>query len=282
MSAVAPALSLILPANNEAAHIERCLDAVLASDFPRNDAVQIIVVPNGCRDETADIARSFQMRAQVLGWQLDVIELEQGSKLVALNAADRAVKAPLRAYLDADVIVSPALLAEITDALGGDKPVYASGAVRLSRAKSGFTRAYAQFYLQTPFMKQPAPGCGFFAMNSAGRARFGDWPAIISDDTFARLKFAPDERHEVRASYEWPLVEGVKNLIRVRRRQNAGVHELNAKFPDLLRNDAKLRFAPRAVLKAVLRHPIGTLAYGIVSLTVKLTPSRTSTWERGR
>lgn len=283
MTSVCPALSLIIPANNEAAHMARCLSAVLASD-PLHDgaAVQIIVVPNGCRDETADIARGFQGQVQARGWHLDVIELAQGSKLAALNAGDAAAKAPALAYLDADVIVSPALLAQTAQVLGADAPAYASGKVQLSRSSSCFTRAYATFYLQTPFMKQPAPGCGYFAMNLAGRARFGEWPAIISDDTFARLSFSAAERHQLDAPYEWPLVEGMNNLIRVRRRQNAGVDELNAKFPDLMRNDAKLRFTPMAVLRAVLRHPIGTLAYGIVALSVKLTPDETGAWERGR
>jgi hypothetical protein len=119
-------------------------------------------------------------------------------------------------------------------------------------------------------------------MNRAGRARWAEWPAIISDDTYARLNFAPDERIEVSASYEWPLVEGLKNLIKVRRRQNAGVTELEAKFPALTKNDAKLKFTLLAVLQAVMRHPIGTLIYGLVSVTVKLRPDKNGEWKRGR
>ncbi len=103
-----------------------------------------------------------------------MIELSQGSKLAALNAGDAASDAPIVGYLDADVIVSPALLAQTVAALAGDSPVYASGKVCLTRAQSWSTRAYATFYLQTPFMKQAALGCGFFAMNFAGRARCGD------------------------------------------------------------------------------------------------------------
>ena len=155
-----PALSLILPANNEAMHIAACLEAVLASNSLVNDAtVQIVVVPNGCSDDTAVIARSFREKAQLRGWKIDVIELEQGSKLAALNAGDTAANAPVLAYLDADVIVSSSLLKETEAVLSGDAPAYASGQVRLSPAKSWATRAYAKFYLQTPFMKQSAPGC---------------------------------------------------------------------------------------------------------------------------
>jgi glycosyltransferase involved in cell wall biosynthesis len=278
-----PELSLILPANNEAAHMDACLSAVLASaPLPGNGSSQIIVIPNGCTDETADIARRFENPMKVKGWSLEVIELTVGSKLAALNAGDAAARADVLAYLDADVIVSADLLAETVAALHDEAPTYASGQVRLTRSKSLVTRAYATFYLQTPFMKQNAPGCGFFAMNRAGRARWAEWPAIISDDTYARLNFAPDERIEVSASYEWPLVEGLKNLIKVRRRQNAGVTELEAKFPALTKNDAKLKFTLLAVLQAVMRHPIGTLIYGLVSVTVKLRPDKNGEWKRGR
>ncbi|WP_424439191.1 glycosyltransferase family 2 protein [Planktotalea sp.] len=277
------ALSLILPANNEAAHIQECLNAIMASEpFGDNAAVQIIVVPNGCSDDTANLARGFEPQATKRGWRLDVIELEQGSKLAALNAGEAIAKAPALAYLDADVVVSPKLLAETVAALHNTSPRYASGTVCISRSKSWITRAYATFYLQTPFMKQIAPGCGYFAMNKAGRARWAKWPAIISDDTFARLNFAPGERKQVSARYDWPLVEGLGNLIRVRRRQNAGVDELEHKFPELLVNDAKTRFAPLAILKAALRHPIGVFIYGLVAVTVKLVPAKDAAWDRGR
>lgn len=278
-----PTLSIILPANNEAAHIAQCLSAVLASEPLAGDApVQIIVVPNGCTDETAEIAHSFAAPARDRGWQLEVIELAQGGKLAALNAGDAEAKGRAMAYLDADVIISPMLLAQTAAALDHKEPSYASGAVQLGRAQSWATRAYGAFYLQTPFMKQAAPGCGYFAMNRQGRRRWAQWPAIISDDTFARLSFSPRERQQLEASYEWPLVEGLRNLIGVRRRQNAGVTELAEKNPELLQNDAKTSFAPIEVLKAALCHPFGTIVYGIVSLTVKLSPAKTTDWKRGR
>lgn len=278
-----PALSLILPANNEAAHITACLQNVLLCDSPKNDgAVQIIVVANGCTDNTAEIARAMTAKFQARGWALEVIELEIGSKIAALNAGDAAATADIVAYLDADVLVSAELLAQTVDALSVETPAYASGRVKLSLAKSAMTRAYAMFYLQTPFMKQDAPGCGYFAMNRLGRNRWGEWPAIISDDTFARLQFTPNERRQLSAPYEWPLVEGLKNLIKVRRRQNAGVDELNSRFPELLENDAKERFALSAALKAAITHPLGALIYGVVSFTVKFTPGQSNDWKRGR
>ena len=178
-----PALTLILPANNEAEHIGPCLSAVLASNSLTDNApVQIIVAANGCSDDTAQLARGFAAQTESRGWQLDVIELAQGNKIGALNAAETQAKANALVYLDADVHISPTLLAQTASALQTQAPIYASGTVKLSPSKSWATRAYGTFYLQTPFMKQPAPGCGYFGMNAAGRARWAEWPAVISDD----------------------------------------------------------------------------------------------------
>lgn len=280
---MATALSVIIPANNEAEHIAACLSALLASrDLPQAGTAQVIVVPNGCTDDTGGIAAGFAARFAARGWQLQVVELAEGNKLAALDAGDDAATCAMRAYLDADVAVSKNLLAQTVQALQSDKPRYVSGQVQLAQAQSGLTRAYGRFYAQVPFMTQTAPGCGYFAMNGAGRARWASWPRIISDDTFARLSFAPDERVQVDASYEWPLVEGFANLIKVRRRQNAGVAEIAQKFPALLANDAKQGFTAFGLLRAIARAPLGFVVYAGVALAVKLSPGKTGDWRRGR
>jgi glycosyltransferase involved in cell wall biosynthesis len=52
--------SVILPASNEAALIGHCLNALLASEWTRSESVEIVVVANGCTDDTADQARVLQ------------------------------------------------------------------------------------------------------------------------------------------------------------------------------------------------------------------------------
>ncbi len=137
--------------------------------------------------------------------------------------------------------------------------------------------------MQLPFVQTGVPGFGLFAMNSAGRARWQHWPDIIADDTFARLSFAPAERVRLAARYTWPMVEGFRNLTRVRRRQNAGVAELSATFPALQANDDKIAISPGQLLRLIWRDPIGFAAYALVSLAVKSPLFRsTQRWARGR
>ncbi len=277
-------VNIILPAHDEAGYLGAGLSALLASD-PLSEGwrCRVIVVANGCRDETADIARGFAERAAGRGWHLQVIEIAAPGKLGALNAGDAAAGHGIRIYLDADVIVSAALLRQLTTALDLPAPRHASGTPRIRPARSRVTRAYARFWQQLPFLQSGTPGFGIFAVNEAGRQRWGDWPDIISDDTFARLNFAPDERITVPATYEWPMVEGFARLVRVRRRQDAGVAEIAARFPELMVNDDKRRLRPEEVAALGLRDPVGLCIYGAVAAAVKtpLFPARQQ-WARGR
>jgi hypothetical protein len=143
-----------------------------------------------------------------------------------------------------------------------------------------FSRAYARFYRQVPFFHHGVPGCGLFAMNRLARARWGEWPEIISDDTFARLNFAPSERVAVPAPYDWPIVEGFGALVRVRRRQDAGVAEIRRLYPTLPANDDPRPSGPGWVLRAGLRAPLGFVAYVAVALATRLR--RGNGWARGR
>lgn len=281
-NAPVPGLTVIIPAHNEARMIADCLAAVGASEGLRT--LEVLVVANGCTDDTAARARACAPAFAARGFALEVLELETGGKLGALNAGDARASHPARAYLDADVIVSPPLLAQIATLLDGNAPAYASGQVTIPAAHSAVTRAYARFYRQVPFMTHGVPGCGLFAMNGAGRAQWGNWPDIISDDTFARLSFAPDQRKMADASYSWPLVEGWAALVKVRRRQDAGVDQLKSMYPALFANDDKPAWTPAALVRAILRAPLGFAVYTAVALAVrrKSAQSTPGEWSRGR
>lgn len=276
-------LSVILPASNEADLIETCLDAVLASTGLSQ--AEVIVVANGCTDDTCAKAGSYHDRFQARGWRLQVLEVEEGSKIKALNLGDEVATGSTRAYLDADVLISPNLLNDLMGILNVDAARYASGTLLIERPKSLISRAYARAYAQVPFIQDGVPGAGIFAVNQAGRARWDVFPDIISDDTFVRLQFAPGERMRVDATYEWPVVEGAANLIKVRRRQNRGVDQIRALYPHLLVNDDTKPLGLSATLKLLLRDPLACLTYVGVAVLVRLT--RTSgaaanDWSRGR
>lgn len=269
-------ISVIIPASNEAGYIAACLTALFASSL----GGEAIVVANGCRDATAEVARGFITQAVAAGWSLQVLDLTAGGKPNALNQGDLAARGQIRVYLDADVIVSPGLIAGLAAVLDSDAPRYATGTAQIPPAQSAVTRAYARFWQRLPFARSNAPGYGLFAVNGAGRVRWGAFPAIISDDTFVRLQFLPDERLQVADAYHWPMIEGFAALTRVRRRQDAGVAEIERLYPGLLAREAKARLGAKGLLRLAIADPVGFGVYAAVSLAVRL--KRGTGWTRGR
>ena len=285
-----PGLSVIIPAANEAQLIGRCLEAVLACDpkpgagsgsIPLPLPLEVIVVANGCTDDTAGTARAHAPKFRAMGWDFKVLEMRAAGKMGALNAGDKAAKFGARVYLDADVVISKPLLDQVGRALQMRRAAYVSGRVRIAPPASAISRYYARIYQRVPFMTHGVPGCGFFAVNAEGRRRWKRWPDIISDDTFVRLLFSPEERVGVGAEYVWPIVEGFANLVRVRARQDAGVREVREKFPQLIKNDDKPRLGVLGKLALALRDPIGFAVYGAVALKVN-SGRHDGDWRRGR
>lgn len=93
--------SVIIPAHNEAGYIEKTLKSISHSD------VEVIVVCNGCTDNTWLVARKFTKNVFVL----DEANVSKARNLGASKAsADRLV------FLDADISVAPDLLDKIINA----------------------------------------------------------------------------------------------------------------------------------------------------------------------
>lgn len=277
-------ISILIPANNEDAYIRDCLGTLLASDpLPGGAPAQVIVMANGCTDATVDKAQSLGPAFAQKGWQLDVLDLAEGGKIAALNAGDAAALYDTRIYIDADIRVAPALMTQLAAVLDRAEPAYASGQIHVPPARSWLSTRYARFWQKLPFIAKDVPGCGVFAVNGAGRARWTVFPDIISDDTFARYHFAAPERHGVPAPFEWPITEGFANLVRVRRRQNEGLAEVRQLYPDLARKMETTTPDSGETLRLFLRDPLGFVIYATVALTVRLPVFRNSgRWDRGR
>ncbi len=274
------AVSILIPAHDEAGYIGACLDGLLGS-VPAG-TVEVIVIANGCNDDTAAVAQGYAERFKSLGWAFAVLDLAQGGKMRALNAGDDAATHAARVYLDADVIVSPELIRELAEVLDVPSARYASGTAQIAPARSFVTRAYARFWQRLPFVTEGVPGFGVFAVNAAGRDRWQAFPDIISDDTFVRLNFTPAERVKVPAPYSWPMIEGFRRLVKVRRRQDEGVREIAQRHAELLVNDDAPPPDTPSVGGYFLRDPVGFAVYGAVAAATRLPARGKDKWARGR
>ena len=100
-----PRVVAVIPAHNEEGSIADTLEALLSQDRIPDC---IVVVPNGCKDRTAEIARSVQTQTEHTLIVLELPRLEH-KKSEALNTAWRlyAEDADIVICLDADTILPP-------------------------------------------------------------------------------------------------------------------------------------------------------------------------------
>lgn len=204
-------VSIVIAAHNEAGVLGATLDALLDGA----PGAEIIVVPNGCTDATAEIARARQ--------GVKVVEVEQGSKPAALNAGDAAATSYPRIYLDADIIVPPGGVDALAAAVSRPGILAAVPARILNtRGRPWPVRAWAEVHRRLPVFRDSLFGRGMIALSADGRARFDEFPPMVADDLFVDSLYSADEKTEVKdvsVVVESPATtrELLRRLVRVRR-----------------------------------------------------------------
>jgi cellulose synthase/poly-beta-1,6-N-acetylglucosamine synthase-like glycosyltransferase len=236
--------SIIIPAHNEANVIESTLQSLLGSHI--NCPLQIIVVANGCRDDTADRARAV---AKATGGPIEVIETPIGGKSNALNLGDRAAHYFPRAYLDADIQISENALQNVADAFKDPRCRVAAPAARhIYRGWNPILAGYYSLWRSLPYVRNAVMGCGFYTIDRQLRSRFVDFPTLTADDKFIRNLTQPPERRVVGECHSViNMPETFADLLKVKTRWTYGSLELASARPDLNVNDQH-RY------KGVIRH----------------------------
>ncbi len=269
--------SVIIPAHNEEAVIGRLLESLTAKD--RSEDLEIWVACNGCSDETATISRRFGV---------GVIETDVASKTEALRLGDRAAKSFPRLYIDADVVIGREAVDRVCEELDSDRCLAAAPRLRVDLSRAPWAvRAYYGIWLRLPYHLEGMIGSGVYAMSREGRARFDEFPDIISDDGFARLQYAPDERMTV-DDVEFTITPptSLAGVVNVKTRSQKGLLQLHRLYPELLRNDPR---GYSIALSDILRDPRdwpSSLVYLYVILRTKLAAvwmnyrGDLGTWER--
>ncbi|GAA5083474.1 hypothetical protein GCM10025760_00140 [Microbacterium yannicii] len=175
--------TIIIAAHNEAMVIGRTLDAL--ADARADSGIRLIVVCNGCTDATAQIALGYR--------GVDVVELAAPSKIGALREGDRLAGAGPRIYLDADVVLTSRAAFAVVDALTQGAVAGRPPHVFDSSRASWPVRAWYRTRADLPSISSALWGAGCYALSESGRARFEEFPDLVSDDLFIDSLFAADE-----------------------------------------------------------------------------------------
>ena len=164
--------------------------------------MDIIVIANGCTDNTAEVAASFGSAVQVL-------TLSAASKHEALTAGDRAAAGFPRIYVDADVELRVNDVRALIAALR--QPGVLAAAPQRELVMTGRpwqVRWYYDVWTVLPAVQRALWGRGVIAVNEAGHRRLAGLPALQADDLAASLMFE---------SHETVLVPGARVIIHMPR-----------------------------------------------------------------
>lgn len=180
--------AVVIPAYNEAAMIEQSVTPL--STAAVEGYIELIVVCNGCIDDTARIARRIP--------GVKVVELVEGSKPAALNAGDRAATLWPRLYLDADIEIQASAVLTVLDRLSTGDVLAARPDFRYDSDGAGMlVRSYYRARRRIPHLSRSMWGAGVYGLSEEGHARFGEFPVRTGDDLFVDTQFAASEKEVV-------------------------------------------------------------------------------------
>jgi glycosyltransferase involved in cell wall biosynthesis len=181
-----PRMSIVIPAHDEGPLVRESIERMLHGAEPGE--FEVVVVANGCSDDTAQQARAVP--------GVTVVEIAQGSKIAALNAGDERARVLPRAYIDADVALSVSALRGMAETLAATpSPRAVAPRLVVDASRSSLpVRCHARIWAASAYRARGHVGSGVYAVNAAGRERWGEFPDVIADDRFVQLRFSPEER----------------------------------------------------------------------------------------
>jgi glycosyltransferase involved in cell wall biosynthesis len=263
--------SIVVPAHNEGAVIAANLRRLLAGTAP--DEFDVVVVPNGCTDDTAAAARAV---AAEYPEAVRVVETETGGKPHAIRLGDAACRTFPRIYADADVGLTAPGVRALVAALRQPGILAAGPVPELDLTGVGpVARRVHRVHDRMVAPGRALAGVGVYALNEAGHDRVFPMPDVISDDGWVHNSFAPAERVVVpdAVSVVRPA-RTVRAHLRRRLRVRAGNEQLRA----LGRPAPQGRLGLRALVTLVTTGEVSPLDAGCYLAVLSLDRS----WSRLR
>lgn len=211
--------TVIVPAHNEASVIRRCLDSLNG----QAGLDTLIVVCNGCTDNTAEIVRTHYP-------QTICLDIATASKVNALNEAEKHIASWPVFYIDADTRLSPNAIQDISSALADGNTLLAAPEPVIDTTHSSWAvRQFYRVWLQLPYIRDGVVATCSYVISEAGHQRFSRFPDIINDDGFVRCQFDRNERRNVPGTYVYIAApHDLASLVKIKTRARLGNMQLAA------------------------------------------------------
>jgi GT2 family glycosyltransferase len=263
--------SVIIPAHDEAAVIGRTLRPL--GPLAESGSIELIVVPNGCCDATAEIARTISGTR--------VLDQERASKAAALNLGDQAATRWPRFYLDADIKVPASALRATARAMAMDGLLAARPSCRYDVAGgSCIVRAFYRARAALPSLSSALWGAGIYAISQSGHQRLPSFPDLMGDDLWVDQLFGPAEKRVVES--EPVVVQGPRTtagLLAILRRSYRGNGQVQgisgySSTKATARELSASVHGPRSLLDAAVYAAV------VVFARIQLRVGRSQQWDR--
>ena len=145
-----PAISVIVPAHNEASYIRGCLESIRASAAPLTQQVEMIVCLNRCTDQTEEIARELGAT---------VVSESQKNLARIRNTGVEASRGKIIVTIDADSQMSDAMLTEVVRQLDDERVLGGGVRIKMERMSPGI---FCTLLMILPIMLRDRVSAGMF------------------------------------------------------------------------------------------------------------------------
>ena len=146
-----PVVSMLVPCFNEEKTLAGTIESLLAMHYPK-DKLEIVVIDDGSRDNTAKIAREYAHKYPA---QISFLQKDNGGKYTALNLGIEKSRGEIIGCLDADSFAAQDALVEAVKMFDSDKTAMAiTPAMKVYRPKTMLELMQAVEYTFGIFFKK--------------------------------------------------------------------------------------------------------------------------------
>jgi len=143
-----PTVSIVIPAYNEESNIARCLDSILASNYPK-EKLEILVIDDGSKDKTLEIAKKYEAKGNI-----KTFHKKNSGKANSLNYGIKRASGEILATLDADSYIMPQTIAQMLPHFNEEAVVAVTAAVKTEPPKNFIQELQKVEYIYTLFSRR--------------------------------------------------------------------------------------------------------------------------------
>jgi len=143
-------LSVIVPAYNEEKNLEKCINSLIASDYPKK-YMEIIIIDDGSKDRTFEIAKKLEKKYKGI---VKAYTKKNSGKADTMNFGIAKAKGEITATLDADTIVEKDAIKKLMSHFDNGADAVTPVAKVLNKNKNMLTKLQEIEYLFTAFVRR--------------------------------------------------------------------------------------------------------------------------------